>query len=75
MWVERLGVEKAKRMLLTGDVVSGVEAAKMGLVLEAVPAAKLMEHVTALLKRIAAVDASQVTRAVCCRMPTSSGEP
>ena len=31
MWVYRLGAEKAKRMLLTGDPVSGSEAAVMGL--------------------------------------------
>ena len=38
MWVYRLGAEKAKRMLLTGDLIDGVEAKAMGLVLDAVPA-------------------------------------
>ena len=33
MWVYRLGAEKAKRMLLTGDTVDGRTAEKMGLVL------------------------------------------
>jgi len=37
MWVYRLGAEKAKRMLLTGDLISGREAADMGLIYEAVP--------------------------------------
>ena len=37
MWVYRLGAERAKRMLLTGDLVDGDEAARLGLVLEAVP--------------------------------------
>ena len=37
MWVYRLGPEKAKRMLLTGDTVDGREAERMGLVLKAVP--------------------------------------
>jgi enoyl-CoA hydratase len=32
MWVYRLGAEKAKRMLLTGDTVDGKTAEKMGLV-------------------------------------------
>ena len=41
MWVYRLGAEKAKRMLLTGDTVDGREAERMGLVLKAVPAAQL----------------------------------
>ena len=36
MWVYRLGAEKAKRMLFTGDKITGREAADMGLVLEAV---------------------------------------
>ncbi len=37
MWVYRLGPERAKRMLFTGDKISGVEAEKLGLVLKAVP--------------------------------------
>src|SRR3954471_5586123 len=41
MWVYRLGAEKAKRMLLTGDTVDGRTAAEWGLVLEAVPADEL----------------------------------
>src|SRR2546425_1109068 len=35
MWVYRVGAERAKRMLLTGDLVTGVEAGRMGLVTEA----------------------------------------
>ncbi len=42
MWVYRLGAERAKRMLLTGDLVDGREAARLGLVLEAVPRARLV---------------------------------
>ena len=37
MWVYRLGAEKAKRMLFTGDKIDGREAEKLGLVLKAVP--------------------------------------
>src|ERR1043166_4012294 len=37
MWVYRLGAEKAKRMLLTGDTIDGRQAAAWGLVLESVP--------------------------------------
>ena len=44
MWVYRLGPEKAKRMLLTGDTVDGREAERMGLVLKAVPAAPRVLH-------------------------------
>lgn len=41
MWVYRLGAEKAKRMLLTGDLITGREAQEMGLINQAVPAAEL----------------------------------
>lgn len=36
MWVYRVGAEQAKRMLLTGDLITGVEAKRIGLVLDAV---------------------------------------
>ncbi len=60
VWLYRLGPERAKRMLLTGDYVDGVEAAKMGLVLEAVPAADLDARVEALAQRMAGVPKSQL---------------
>jgi enoyl-CoA hydratase len=60
MWVYRLGVEKAKRMLFTGDLVGGKEAAEMGLVLESVPLAELDERVTALAERMAGVPKNQL---------------
>jgi len=37
MWVYRLGLERAKRYLLTGDEIPAPEAARIGLVLETVP--------------------------------------
>jgi len=55
MWVYRLGVERAKRMLLTGDKIDGKTAAAWGLVLEAVPADELDARVEALADRIAGV--------------------
>ncbi len=45
MWVYRLGAEKAKRMLFTGDKIDGREAEKLGLVLKSVPADRLDEEV------------------------------
>ncbi|MCB9742130.1 MAG: crotonase/enoyl-CoA hydratase family protein [Alphaproteobacteria bacterium] len=60
MWVWRLGAEKAKRMLLTGDLVAGAEAAAMGLVLEAVPEAELDARVAALAQRVAGVPTNQL---------------
>lgn len=45
MWVYRVGIENAKRMLLTGDLIDGKEAKQMGLVTAAVPAEKLDQEV------------------------------
>jgi enoyl-CoA hydratase len=44
MWLYRLGPEKAKRMLFTGDKIDGREAEKLRLVLKAVPADRLDEE-------------------------------
>jgi enoyl-CoA hydratase/carnithine racemase len=60
MWVYRLGPERAKRMLLTGDTVDGREAERMGLVLKAVPAAALDAEVEALAARLASVPRNQL---------------
>lgn len=60
MWVYRLGAEKAKRMLLTGDLVTGLEAKDMGLVLDAVPSDKLEERVMRLAERMAGVPKNQL---------------
>ena len=60
MWVYRLGAEKAKRMLLTGDTVDGKTAEKMGLVYQAVPAKELDRTVDALARRIAGVPKNQL---------------
>ncbi len=60
MWVYRLGAEKAKRMLLTGDLVDGREAKAMGLVLDAVPADALDARVDALADRMAGMPRNQL---------------
>ena len=60
MWVYRLGAEQAKRMLLTGDYIDGVEAARIGLVLKAVPEAQLEDEVEALAERMAGIPKSQL---------------
>ena len=60
MWVYRLGAEKAKRMLLTGDTVDGTTAEKMGLVYQAVPRKDLDRTVDALAKRMAGVPRNQL---------------
>jgi enoyl-CoA hydratase len=60
MWVYRLGAEKAKRMLFTGDKITGIEAAALGLVLKAVSAEKLEDEVDALAHRMATVPQNQL---------------
>jgi enoyl-CoA hydratase len=60
MWVYRLGAEKAKRMLLTGDTIEGRTAKAWGLVYDAVPATELDATVEALAQRIAGVPKNQL---------------
>lgn len=60
MWVYRLGAEKAKRMLLTGDTIDGATAKAWGLVYDSVPADKLDAVVDALAQRMAGVPRNQL---------------
>lgn len=60
MWVYRLGAERAKRMLFTGDTIDGRQAAEWGLVLESAPAGELDARVEALADRIAGVPVNQL---------------
>ena len=60
MWVYRLGLERAKRYLLTGDEIKAPEAARMGLILEAVPDNELQDHAMALATRMALVPTNQL---------------
>jgi enoyl-CoA hydratase len=60
MWVYRLGPEKAKRMLFTGDKIDGRQARELGLVLDAAPQAELDARVDALAWRIAGVPQNQL---------------
>jgi len=60
MWVYRLGPEKAKRLLFTGDLIDGATAAEWGLVLEAVLDEHLDHAVAALAERIAGVPRNQL---------------
>ena len=60
VWVARLGLERAKRYLLTGDEISGPEAARMGMVLECVPDDDLAAHTMALAQRMARLPLNQL---------------
>jgi enoyl-CoA hydratase/carnithine racemase len=60
MWVYRVGAERAKRMLLTGDLITGSEALAMGLVIDAVPEPELDDRVARLADRIKGVPRNQL---------------
>jgi enoyl-CoA hydratase len=60
LWAHRVGVEKAKRLLFTGDSLSGTEAVEWGLATEAAPAAELDGRFEALLERVARVPVNQL---------------
>jgi enoyl-CoA hydratase len=53
MWAFRLGAQRAKRLLFTGDCLSGVEALEWGLAIEAPLAGDLDERTEILVERIA----------------------
>jgi enoyl-CoA hydratase len=57
LWLYHCGPQWAKRMLFTGDVISGLDAARIGLVLEAWPADEIDAAAADLARRIASVDA------------------
>jgi enoyl-CoA hydratase len=60
MWASRVGPQRAKRLLFTGDALSGVEALEWGLAIEAPPAAELDERAEALVARIARMPVNQL---------------
>ena len=60
MWVYRLGAERAKRILFTGDQIDGQEAAAVGLVLKSVPEADLDAEVETMADRLATVPVNQL---------------
>ena len=60
LWVARLGVERAKRYLLTGDELTALEAAQAGMVLECIPDDALQDRAAALAARIAMLPLNQL---------------
>ena len=60
MWVHRMGLERAKRYLLTGDEIPARTAAELGLILEVVPDDELQSHAAALAQRMAQVPLNQL---------------
>ncbi|MGZ4193537.1 MAG: crotonase/enoyl-CoA hydratase family protein [Solirubrobacteraceae bacterium] len=60
LWAHRLGPQRAKRLLFTGDSLSGAEAAEWGLAIEAPPASELDARTETLVQRIARVPVNQL---------------
>jgi enoyl-CoA hydratase len=60
VWVARLGLERAKRYLFTGDELTGREAADLGMILECVPDDELAERASALAQRMALMPLNQL---------------
>lgn len=60
MWVARLGLERAKRYLYTGDELTAAEAAAAGMVLECVPDDELQDHARTLAQRVALLPLNQL---------------
>jgi enoyl-CoA hydratase len=60
MWVYRMGLERAKRYLLTGDEITAPEALRVGLVGEVVPDDELQDRAFALAARMAQVPTNQL---------------
>jgi enoyl-CoA hydratase len=60
LWAYRVGAQRAKRLLFTGDSLSGREAVEWGLAIEAPPAGELRERTEVLVERIARVPVNQL---------------
>jgi enoyl-CoA hydratase len=60
LWAARIGTARAKRLLLTGDSLTGAQAEEWGLATEAPPAAALDERFEALLERVARLPVNQL---------------
>jgi enoyl-CoA hydratase len=60
LWTARLGPQRAKRLLFTGDCLSGTEAVEWGLATEAPPREELDARTEALVERIARVPINQL---------------
>lgn len=60
LWAHRIGAQRAKRLLFTGDSISGTTAVEWGLAIAAPPAEALDETTEALVARIAQMPLNQL---------------
>lgn len=61
MWLYHLGPQWTKRLLMSGDSVTGAKAVEIGFALEAVAAAELDEHVMGQATRISSIPRDLLT--------------
>jgi enoyl-CoA hydratase len=75
LWAHRIGAQRAKRLLFTGDCLSGKEAVEWGLAIESAPREKLDERFQILLERIARVPQNQLVmhKLLCNQQLLASG--
>src|SRR3954452_22955011 len=74
LWAHRVGVQRAARLLFTGDSLSGAEALGWGLAIEAPPPEELDERTEVLLERIARLPVSQLVMAKLLLRSTLSAQ-
>jgi enoyl-CoA hydratase/carnithine racemase len=60
MWTYRLGLERSKRLLLTGDALDGRTAVEWGLASECHPEGELEDRAMALCRRVALLPSNQL---------------
>jgi enoyl-CoA hydratase len=60
LWAHRVGAQRAKRLLFTGDSLSGAEAVDWGLAIEAPQVEQLRERTEVLVGRIAQMPVNQL---------------
>jgi enoyl-CoA hydratase len=60
MWIYRLGLEHAKRLMLSGESLTGVEAGRLSLASKAVPEDNLSETVDEMAHKLATIPSNQL---------------
>ena len=60
LWTSRIGAQRAKRMLFTGDLIRGRQAVEWGLAIDAPPRDELDERFEALVQRVALTPVNQL---------------
>ncbi len=60
LWAHRIGLERARRLLLTGDCIDGTKAVEWGLASEAAPIDELDDRFDGLIERVGRVPVSQL---------------